>query len=454
MTKRTNDLGTDPIGPLLLRLAVPSICAQVVNMLYNIVDRIYIGHIEGVGAAALTGVGVTFPIIMLIAAFASLIGMGGAPRASICMGRGDDEGARHILGNCASMLTVLAVVLTVFFLLFQRPLLLLFGASADTLPYSLQYLSIYIWGTLFVMLSLGLNGFISAQGFATASMLTTVIGAVLNIVLDPLFIFTCGLGVRGAAIATVLSQAVSAAWVVRFLAGKKTKLRLQKRYFCPRKQVLLPILALGAGPFVMQSTESLLSITFNISLRTYGGDVAVGAMTILSSLIQMLNMPLVGLSMGAQPILSYNLGARNPERMRKTVRIMVVAALCYCTLFWVVVQLAPNVLASFFTSDAALKQFTAWAMRVYFATAFILAFQFTLQQAFIALGEASISLFLALLRKIILLIPMILLLPHFFTNKVFAVFLAEPVSDFISSTTVLILFKKRFSAILKSIKAV
>lgn len=313
----TNDFAKDRIGPLLVRLAVPAICAQVVNMLYNIVDRIYIGHIPEIGATALTGVGVAFPIIMLISAFASLIGMGGAPRASIHMGQKDDEKAAEIMGNSLTALIALAVILTAVFFIFQESLLEMFGASADTLPYGLDYMNTYVWGTLFVMLALGMNGFISAQGFATTSMLTTVIGAALNIALDPLFIFVLGMGVRGAAVATILSQAVSAFWVVRFLAGPKTRLRLQKKYLRLHREIIFPVIALGASPFVMQSTESLLSITFNISLQRFGGDLAVGAMTILASLMQMLTLPMIGLTSGAQPIIGYNLGARQPARMRQ-----------------------------------------------------------------------------------------------------------------------------------------
>lgn len=450
--QKHNDLGSEPVGSLLFRLAVPSICAQVVNLLYNIVDRIYIGHIPGIGATALTGVGVTFPIIMLIAAFASLIGMGGAPRASIQMGQGDDGQAEEILGNCVTALLVISAALTVLFLLLQKPLLLWFGASADTLPYGLDYLGIYICGTVFVQFALGLNGFISAQGRAMVSMLTVVIGAILNIVLDPLFIFVLGMGVRGAALATVLSQAVSAFWVVKFLCGASTRLRIRKAHLRPRKDVLVPVISLGASPFVMQSTESLLSITFNISLQRFGGDLAVGAMTILTSLMQIVNMPLMGLTAGAQPIIGFNLGARHPDRMRKTVKLLTTAAFCYSMLFWLAVQLVPGVLASFFTDDPALLQFTVWAMRIYFATVFVIAFQNSLQQSFIALGEAKISLFLALLRKIILLIPMILLLPRLISDQVFAVFLAEPVSDFISASVVIILFRKRFRSIVASIR--
>lgn len=445
------DLGRAPVGALLIRLAAPSICAQVVNLLYSIVDRIYIGHIPGIGAAALTGVGVTVPVTMLITAFASLIGMGGAPRASICMGQGDDRRAEGILGNCVTALLAISLMLTALLLGLQTPLLRGFGASAETLPYALQYLGIYVYGTVFVQLALGLGGFIAAQGRALAAMLSVVIGAALNIALDPVLIFTLGMGVRGAALATVISQAVSAGWVLCFLCGRSTRLRIRRVNLRPRRAALLSVIGLGASPFVMQATEALLCITFNRSLQQYGGDLAVGAMAILTSLMQIVNMPLVGLTAGAQPILSYNLGARQPARMAKTVRLLVTAALCYSVSFFVVVQLFPDRLAAFFTEDPTLIAFAAWAMRVYFATIFVIAIQNSFQQSFIALGEAKISLFLALLRKMILLIPMILLLPRLLSNTVFAVFLAEPVSDFISAVVVAILFCRRFRAIVASL---
>lgn len=447
------DLGNDPIGKLLFRLAVPSICAQVVNMLYNMVDRIYIGHIPDVGAAALTGVGVTFPVILLISAFAALVGMGGAPRASIHLGANEPQKAEQILGNCCTALVLIALGLTVFFLRFQETLLCAFGASADTLPYALSYLNIYVCGTLFVQLALGMNQFLSAQGMAGMGMLTIIIGAVLNLLLDPIFIFALHLGVRGAALATVLSQAVSAVWVVWTLCSKRCRLRLSVKNLRLRANVILPVLALGASPFVMQSTESLLSIAFNTSMQKYGGDIAVGAMTILNSIWQMISMPLMGLTAGAQPILGFNFGARKPERMRKTVSVLLKTALTYTTICWLIAQLFPSVLAGFFikSADTELFAFTTWAIHIYFATVFIMAIQNCLQQSFIALGETKLSLLLALERKIVLLIPVILILPHFFENKVFAVLLAEPVSDMIAAATVFFLFRKRFHALLQSI---
>ena len=448
--KREADLGRDPVGPLLVRLALPTICAQVVNLLYNIVDRIYIGQIPGEGALALTGMGVTFPVITLISAFASLIGMGGAPRASISMGACEHEKAERTLGASTAALWALSVVLTVVFLLFQRPLLMLFGASADTLPYALEYLNIYVLGTIFVMTALGLNGFITAQGKSGVAMKTVLIGAVLNVVLDPVFIFLFGMGVRGAAIATVISQAVSALWVVRFLSGPKSSLRLRKPMLRLDRRILLPVFALGASPFVMQATESLLTVTFNVSLQKYGGDLAVGAMTILTSVAQMLQMPLMGLSQGAQPILSFNYGAGRPDRMKQAVWYNLLIACGFAFAVWGVVQLAPHAVAQLFNRNEALVDQTAWALRIYFAVGFTMAFQNTFQQSFIALGEAKISLFLALERKIILLIPLILLLPQVMEDKLFAVFCAEPVADLLAAATTTTLFLFRFRHILRN----
>ena len=447
------DLGNDPVGPLLVRLALPTVCAQVVNLLYNIVDRIYIGHIPVEGKLALTGLGVTFPVITLISAFSALVGMGGAPRASIAMGAGNHDKAERTLGACAAALWTVAVVLTAAFLLFQEPLLRLFGASEDTLPYAMQYLNIYVLGTIFVMTALGLNGFITAQGRASVAMRTTLIGAVLNVALDPVFIFGFGLGVRGAAVATVLSQAVSAAWVVRFLSGKNSALRLRRSTLRFDGKLLLPAMALGASPFVMQSTESLLTVTFNVSLQRYGGDLAVGAMTILTSVAQMVQLPLSGLAQGAQPILSFNYGAKRPDRMKQVVRYNLLIAFVFAVSVWGLVQLSPHTVARLFTQDESIIDMTAWALRIYFAVGFTMAFQTGFQQSFVALGEAKISLFLAIERKIILLIPLILILPHFFADKLFAVFLAEPVADFLAAATTTTLFLLRFRQILRTVRS-
>lgn len=441
----TNDLGHERVGRLLARLALPAITAQVINMLYNIVDRVYIGHIADVGPAALTGVGVCFPILMIIAAFSALIGMGGAPRAAIQMGRGDNRGAERIMGNCFTMLLAASAVLTAVFLAFGDALLTLFGASPDTLPYASEYMRIYVCGTLFVQMSMGLNSFITTQGFATTSMLTVTIGAVVNIALDPLFIFTFGMGVKGAALATVISQAVSCAWVLLFLTGKKTVLRIRREDLRPRRTIVLPVLALGVSPFIMQSTESLLSVCFNTSLQKYGGDVMVGAMTILTSVMQIVSLPTMGLAQGAQPIISYNFGAGNMDRVREAFKKLLVTALCFTTALWLVAMLAPQLLISLFSSDPELMAATRWAMRIYMAVSLIMGVQNACQQTFVAIGQAKASLFLALLRKIILLIPLIYILPLFMSDKVFAVFLAEPVADFLAVTVTGTLFAVQFT---------
>lgn len=442
------DLAHDGIGKLLLRLAVPAIVAQLVNMLYNIVDRIYIGN--GVGSLALTGVGVTFPIIMLISAFSSLIGMGGAPRASIYMGQQRYDKAEQTLGNCFTSLIAVSVVLTIALLCAGKPLLMLFGASTDTIGYAVDYMNIYVCGTIFVQLALGLNTFISSQGFATQSMLTVLIGAVINIVLDPIFIFVFHMGVQGAALATIISQAVSAAWVLWFLFGKSTKLKIRKKNLYIKASILLPVLALGVSPFIMQSTESLLNICFNASLQRYGGDLAVGAMTIMSSLMQVLMMPLMGLTQGAQPIIGYNFGAKKNDRVRKAFRLLMISCMAFTTLFWLCVMLFPQLFIRLFNGDPALIRFTTWSIRIYLGAGFIMGAQIACQQTFIAVGQAKSSLFLALLRKIILLIPLIYLLPLFFSNQVFAVFLAEPVSDILATTTTILLFAFQFRKILKN----
>ena len=447
-TEQENPLGTERVGRLLLRLALPAVTAQLVNMLYNIVDRIYIGHIPDVGAAALTGVGVTFPVIMVIAAFSALIGMGGAPRASIKMGQKDDAGAEEIMGNCLTVLVGISVVLTAVFLFFGRDLLLLFGASEDTIGYASSYMNIYVCGTIFVQLALGMNSFISSQGFAKTSMITVVIGAAINIALDPLFIFTFGLGVQGAALATILSQAVSAVWVMCFLRGKKTHLRIRRCYLRPKASVMLPVLALGVSPFIMQSTESLVNIALNSSLQTYGGDLAVGAMTILASLMQVLTLPIMGIAQGAQPIAGFNFGAGKNDRVRKTFKLLLISSVTFSTVLWLAMMLIPQVFISLFNSDPDLMKVTVWAVRIYMGGAFALGAQFACQQTFIAVGQAKVSLLLALLRKIVLLIPLIYILPNFFADRVFAVFLAEPVSDLLAATITVITFSLQFGKIL------
>lgn len=450
MAKRQTDLGKDKIGGLIIRLAVPSIAAQLVNALYNIVDRIYIGHIDVIGSTALTGVGVTFPLILIISAFSALIGMGGAPRAAIKMGAGDNEGAEKILGNCTSVLIGLSVVLTTVFMIFRDPLLMAFGASENTIGYASDYIEIYLIGTISVQLALGLNSFISTQGFATISMANVLIGAVTNIVLDPVFIYGFNMGVKGAAIATILSQTLSAIWVVIFLTGKKTKIKIKLSNFKPERKVVFPALALGLSPFIMQSTESLVVVTLNSSLQGYGGDLAVGAMTIISSIMQLVYLPMQGLAQGAQPIISYNYGAGNKERVKKAFKMFITISLSYSVVMWLFVMLLPQLLVRIFTSDAQLMETASWALRIYMAGIFALGAQTACQQTFVSLGQANVSIILALLRKIILLIPLVYILPLFLADKVLGVFLAEPFADVIAATVTTIVFAVKFPKILKN----
>ena len=442
------DLGNGSIPKLLAKLAIPTVVAQIINLLYNIVDRIYIGHIPEVGAAALTGVGLFTAILMLINAFAALCGAGGAPRAAIAMGKRDNDSAENIVGNCFSLLMIFTVVLTAVFYIACPKLLSLFGASEVTLPYAVDYARIYILGTVFVMIVMGMNPFITTQGFTKISMMTTVIGAVLNIILDPIFIFAFDMGVKGAAIATVLSQAVGALWILRFLTGKKTVLKLKKEYMKLDPKVFGPCLALGVSTFVMLSTESLLSVSFTSSLANYGGDIAVGAMTIVTSVMSLIFMPLQGICQGGQPIISYNYGAGKPERVKKAFFAQFTTCVVFTAVLWALQMLIPQVFTRIFSDDAALTEYAAWALRIYMSGIFAIGFQMSCQQSFMALGQAKVSLLLAILRKIVLLIPLIFILPQFFENKVFAVFLAEPVSDIIAAAVTTAVFLAKFKKIL------
>ncbi len=447
--EKKQDMGSGSIPKLLAQLAIPAVVAQLVNLLYNIVDRIYIGHIPEIGAAALTGVGLFTPILMLINAFAMLAGAGGAPRAAIAMGQKEHDTAEKIMGNCFSILLFFAVVLTGIFYFFAPTFLTLFGASEATLPYAIEYARIYILGSLFVLIVMGMNPFITTQGFSKISMLTTVIGALINIVLDPIFIFVFDMGVMGAALATILSQAVGAIWILRFLTGKKTNLKLRMPHMKLEKDIIVPCLLLGISSFVMLSTESILSISFTSSLSRFGGDVAVGAMTIITSVSQLVLMPLQGVCQGGQPIISYNFGARNNERVKKAFFTQFKVGVLYSVICYAAIMIVPQVFAGMFTSDVALVDYTTWALRIYMAGIFSLGFQISCQQSFMALGQAKISLILACLRKIILLIPLIFILPLFFENKVFAVFLAEPISDIVAATVTTIAFLSKFDKILE-----
>ena len=445
-------LGTEPIGKLLRKLAVPTVIAQLVNMLYNIVDRIYIGHIPGDGDLALTGVGVCLPLILIVSAFAALVASGGAPRASIYMGKQDHNTAERILGGCFALQVCISVVLTAVLLLWSKDLLLAFGASENTIPYAVDYMRIYAIGTIFVQMTLGLNSFITAQGFAQIGMRTVLIGAVSNIVLDPIFIFALNMGVKGAALATILSQGISCVWVLRFLTGPKTLLRLKKENIRLAPRLILPCVALGTATFIMQASESVISVCFNSSLLKYGGDIAVGAMTILSSVMQFAMLPLQGIAQGAQPITSYNYGARNTDRVRQTFRLLVKVCLCYSVALWAIIQMFPGAFAHIFTPNADLVAFTVPALRIYCAVLFLFGIQIACQMTFVSIGAAVCSIVVAVLRKFVLLLPLIYLMPHLMADKTMAVYTAEPVADAIAVTCTAILFGFQFRKALRKVE--
>lgn len=463
MDQKKEVLGTAPIGKLLFKLAIPTVVAQLVNMLYNIVDRIFIGHIPGEGDLALTGVGVCMPLIMIVSAFAALVGSGGAPRASIFMGKQEQENAERTLGNCFAVQLVISAVLTASLLIWARPLLLAFGASNNTITYATDYMQIYAIGTLFVQLTLGMNAFITAQGRTTVAMLSVIIGAVTNIALDALFVLGFGMGVKGAALATIISQGVSCAWVLLFLFSKRSLLRLRVKYFVPVPRILFPSLALGTATFIMQASESVISVCFNSSLLKYGGDIAVGAMTILTSVMQFAMMPMQGIAQGAQPILSYNYGARNADRVKKTFRLLLMVCLTYSVILGVCVMGFPKAFAAIFTPDQNLQDFAAGALRIYFGGVLIFGAQIACQMTFVSLGKAGSSVIVAVVRKFVLLLPLIYLMPTFMTristvchfinvDKTTAVFTAEPVADIIAVTFTVILFIFQFRRAMKKIQ--
>ncbi|MGN1001979.1 MAG: MATE family efflux transporter [Oscillospiraceae bacterium] len=439
MAERSEErLGTAPLVKLIFSLALPSVLAQLVNLLYNIVDRVYIGHIPDVGALALTGMGLCLPIILVVSAFAAFAGSGGAPLAAIELGRGDREKASRILSNAVTMLLVFSVVLTVLLLAVKRPLLYFFGASDDTIGFADAYITVYLCGTVFVQIAMGLNNFVTCQGQAKTAMLSIMIGAVSNIVLDPLFIFVFHMGVRGAAVATVLSQMLSAAWVLRFLLSQKSVIRIVPAYMKPDRKVMGRIASLGVSPFIMQSTESLISIVFTSGLQAYGGDLYVGSYTILQSVMQLMNLPAHGFAFGTQPIVSYNYGAGNYDRVKKNFWIITLVGFCYTTVFYLLVLLAPRALAGLFTSDEALISLTAGKLPLFLAGMTVFAVQMSTQTTLLGIGQAKVSLFIACLRKIILLTPLALILPRFL--GVDGIYLAEPVSDAVSALTSLGLF--------------
>lgn len=453
--KQNNDfLGRDPLGRLLFKLALPTITAQLINVLYNVVDRVYIGHMEGIGDLALTGVGVCMPLIMIISAFAALVAGGGAPRASIFMGRGDNESAERTMGSCFSLQCIISVILTVLMLAFHRPLLLAFGASENTIEYAASYMQVYSIGTIFVQLTLGMNAYITAQGFAKMGMLTVVIGAIANIALDPLFIFGFNMGVRGAALATVISQAISCLWVVLFLSGKRSILRLSPSVMKLDFKLVLPCIALGSAHFIMQASESVISVCFNSSLQGYGGDIAVGAMTILTSVMQFAMLPLQGLAQGAQPIISYNYGAGNRDRVKDIFKLLLTCSLVYSMAIWAAVMLFPRGFASIFTSEASLLDFTGAALRIYCAVLGIFGIQVACQMTFVSLGKAVSSMAVAVMRKFVLLLPLIYILPGLFDEgaKTVGVYLAEPVADVVAVSFTAVLFAIQFKKALKSME--
>lgn len=449
----SQQMANAPVWSLIIKLSIPAILAQIVNLLYNVVDRIYIGHMENIGTAALTGVGLCVPVITLISAFTMLVAQGGAPRAAIEMGKGDINKAEKILGNCFALLISFAIILTVLFLTFGEKLLMLFGASKDTIVYALPYMQIYSAGSIFVMISLGLNMFITTQGFTKISMATVLIGAICNIILDPIFIFAFNMGVSGAAVATIISQAVSAVWVLKFLIGKKTKLKIKKENLMPSMKILAPVLALGISPFIMNSTEAVINIAFNSSLQKFGGDIAVGAMTICTTVFQMAWVPAQGVGQGAQPIISFNYGAKNADRVKQAFKAFLIICFSYVFIFGALIELFPQFFINIFNDNPQLVDTATWTIRLYGCAMTFFGIQMAIQQTFIALGKAKASLFIACLRKIILLVPLIYILPNFFENKVFAVFLAEPVSDAISIMTASVVFFFVFRKEMKQMKA-
>lgn len=453
MENSNTNLGSESVGKLLFKLATPAIIAQIVNVLYNIVDRIFIGRMEN-GEVAMAGVGVAFPIIIIITACSYLIGMGGGPLAAIKMGEQNNDEAEKIMSNSFSVLVILAILLTIGFKIGKEPLLWMFGASESTIGYSMDYLNIYLIGTVFVQISMGMNTFINTQGFATTGMMTVAIGALINIILDPIFIFGFNMGVKGAALATIIAQGVSAIWVLMFLFGNKSILKIKKKYMIPKASIILPVLGLGISPFIMQSTESLVLIALNSKLQMYGGDLAVGSMAIMSSIMQILMLPNMGVTQGAQPIISYNYGSGQLDRVKKTFKLCLLSCFTYSTILWLLLMIFPAFFVSIFNKNPQLLSMTSWSIKIYFAGAFMFGIQIACQQTFLALGKATISLVLALLRKIVLLIPLIFILPTFFNEKLFAVILAEPVADITAATITAISFFIFYKCFLSKPKAI
>lgn len=445
-------LGSAPIGKLLFRLALPTVVAQLINMLYNVVDRIYIGHMSEVGDLALTGVGVCMPIIMIVSAFAALVSSGGAPRASIFMGKKDIESAEKALGACFGLQIIISAILTAVLLIWNRDLLLAFGASSNTIEYAANYMSVYAIGTVFVQLTLGMNAFITAQGFTKISMISVIVGATANIILDPIFIYGLNMGVSGAAIATIISQALSCVWVLVFLCSKRSILKLKPKNFLPLPKVILPCIALGTASFIMQASESVISVCFNSSLLKYGGDIAVGAMTILTSVMQFAMLPAQGIAQGAQPILSYNYGAKKRDRVKQTYKTLLKTCLIYTVTIWAAVMLFPKAFVSIFTPDAELIAFAAKALRIYFSGMVLFGIQIACQMTFVSLGNAPSSVIVAVVRKFLLLLPLIYTMPSVVSDSTRGVYMAEPIADILAVIFTAILFNFQFRKALKRIE--
>ena len=429
-----NDFSKGNIPRTITRLAIPMILAMLVNALYSVVDRIYIGHLSGVGQTALTGIGLCYPIIMAIAAFSYLVGNGGGPLTSILRGAKDDERAEKVLGNSITLLVLFGILVPLICFLIQKPVLYLFGASDATYPYAREYITIYLSGSLPVMLTLGLNPFLNAQGFTRTGMMTVLIGAVCNILLDPLFIFVFGMGVRGAAIATVISQTVSAVWVIAFLLGKKNLIRVRRKYLRLQRDVSMRIMGLGVSTFIMNLTEAAISAVFNASLSRFGGDIYVTVMTVATSVSQLVFMPLSGFAQGAQPVTGYNYGAREYTRVKQCFWFLVKASVAYAVLAWLVLMIFPRQLIGIFNNDPTLMETAIPMFRVFFCMNFIMSLQMSAQNTFVAMGEAKKATFFALYRKVLLLIPLILILPRIGFG-ITGVFAAEPVADTISALT-------------------
>lgn len=443
---REERMASESIGRLMVSMTLPSIFAQIINILYSIIDRIYIGHMEGVGANALTGVGVTFCITVFISAFSGFVNSGAAPLAAIWLGKNNREHAEKILGNSVSFLIACTVVLMAVFYIFQRPLLYQFGASDATIGYAMDYLTIYLAGTLFVEIALGLNAFIICQSQPRTAMFSVLIGAVANIILDPIFIFGLHMGVEGAAVATVISQGLSAAWVLVFLMGKKSSLKIRPKYLKPDIGILVSIFSLGISPFIMRATESFISIVLNHGLQAYGGDLHVGALTIMQSVMQLFAAPISGFTQGMTPIISYNYGAGNFERVKQLYRWMIGLCFGFMLVTTATTMIFPEFYAGFFTNEAPLVELVGRVMPIFMAGMLVFGLQNGIQPTFLALGQAKISLFIAVLRKIILLIPLAIILPHFM--GVMGVYYAEPISDILSATTASILFLMNIRKIL------